>query len=178
MIEYFAWRPLKFGKYKGKTLPQIVLRDPDWFFWAFDEGILDGPLGDEAAEIAWKARNIRIPVPDPRNWRVEYHILLDGKLLDGKFVGFSIVWAKNASDASIDTSYSITRKHLDLSFPRSLKTYDKLGNKMMLRSFRRYYFGGSRLTKEKCEKFFFCEYNFLTALRKPDYHFYDFSDFV
>ena len=173
MIEYFNWTPLKFGKYKGKTLPQIVLRDPDWFFWAYDNGKFGAALEDEAAEIAWKARNIRIPPPDPKNWRVEYELTLDGK-----FVGFSIVQMKDANDATIDTSYSITSKHLDLSFPRSLKTYDKLGNKMMLRSFRHYYFSGSRLTKEKCEKFFFWDWNFMTAMQKPDYHFLDFSDFV
>ena len=28
-----AWTIILFGKYEGKTLPQIVLRDPDWFFW-------------------------------------------------------------------------------------------------------------------------------------------------
>jgi len=29
-----AWSTLPFGKHKGKTLPQIVFADPDWFFWA------------------------------------------------------------------------------------------------------------------------------------------------
>ena len=34
MITHLTWSPLPFGRYEGKTLPQVVLRDADWFFWA------------------------------------------------------------------------------------------------------------------------------------------------
>ena len=27
------WSTVPFGKYKGKTFPEIIVRDPDWFFW-------------------------------------------------------------------------------------------------------------------------------------------------
>jgi uncharacterized protein (DUF3820 family) len=27
-----TWTPMKFGKYQGKTLPEIIFADPDWFF--------------------------------------------------------------------------------------------------------------------------------------------------
>jgi hypothetical protein len=27
------WTTVPFGKHQGKTLPQIVIDDPDWFFW-------------------------------------------------------------------------------------------------------------------------------------------------
>jgi hypothetical protein len=27
------WSVMPFGKYKGKTFPEIIVRDPDWFFW-------------------------------------------------------------------------------------------------------------------------------------------------
>ena len=35
------WTVVNFGKFKDKnlTLPQIVLQDPDWFFWAVGEGV-------------------------------------------------------------------------------------------------------------------------------------------
>jgi len=28
------WTTVSFGRYKGKTLPEIIVRDLDWFFWA------------------------------------------------------------------------------------------------------------------------------------------------
>jgi len=53
--------------------------------------------------------------------------------------------------------------HLDLSFLRRLKTYDKLGYREFLRKFRYYFFGSERapLTKKRCEEFFEDRSNFL-----------------
>jgi hypothetical protein len=34
-----AWSTLNFGKHAGKTLPQIVFADPDWFFWAIETNV-------------------------------------------------------------------------------------------------------------------------------------------
>jgi hypothetical protein len=31
---------LNFGKHKGKSLPEILLHDPDWFFWAMENHVL------------------------------------------------------------------------------------------------------------------------------------------
>ena len=59
-----AWTKLWFGKkHKGKTLPQIMFKDPDWFFWAIEKGVFKnkGKLGEEAWEIYQKARKIKIP---------------------------------------------------------------------------------------------------------------------
>ncbi len=33
------WTELPFGKHKGKTLPQVVFSDPDWFYWAVEKNI-------------------------------------------------------------------------------------------------------------------------------------------
>jgi hypothetical protein len=57
-----AWSTLAFGKHKGKTLPQIVFTDPDWFFWAIEENVFKGPLRREAERIDARARAIRIPM--------------------------------------------------------------------------------------------------------------------
>ena len=48
-----------FGKYKGKTFPEIIVRDLDWFFWAVPK--LYGKLAEEAEDLARKARTIKIP---------------------------------------------------------------------------------------------------------------------
>jgi hypothetical protein len=53
--------------------------------------------------------------------------------------------------------------HLDLSFPRSLKRRDKFGYRLLLRKFKRYFFGNERsaLTKKRCQDFFEDQSNFL-----------------
>ena len=61
------WTTFPFGKHQGKTLPQIVLDDPDWFFWILPE--LDGHLKIEAHDLARKASKIKIPRKNPRKWR-------------------------------------------------------------------------------------------------------------
>jgi len=44
------WSAVPFGKYQGKTLPEIIVRDLDWFFWVVPK--LYGKLADEAEELA------------------------------------------------------------------------------------------------------------------------------
>jgi hypothetical protein len=64
------WSTMPFGKYAGQTLPEIILTDPDWFFYMLPK--LYGRLGEEAKNLARKARGIKIPKPRPGKWRVEY----------------------------------------------------------------------------------------------------------
>jgi hypothetical protein len=69
------WSKLEFGKHDGKTLPQVVLSDPDWFFWAIDNGVFDHippALRAEAKHVLRKATRIKIPKPDPENWQIKY----------------------------------------------------------------------------------------------------------
>ena len=42
-----------FGKHKGKTLPQILCSDPDWFFWAMENNVFrnKGALQSEAKDL-------------------------------------------------------------------------------------------------------------------------------
>ena len=153
MVTYLTWTTLKFGKHEGKTLPQAMFSDPDWVFWAHDCRIFREPQDAEAEEVAYRARNIKIPKIDWKNWRIEYEFSLDHK-----FVNFSIIEAKNAV---YEHPYTKISTHLDLSLPRNLKHYDKLGGKLMLSKFKYYYFIGSKLTKEKCENFFYDSRNFI-----------------
>jgi hypothetical protein len=44
------WTTIPFGKHQGKTLPQIVIDDPDWFFWILPR--LYGQLKIEADDLA------------------------------------------------------------------------------------------------------------------------------
>jgi hypothetical protein len=43
------WSPMPFGKYEGRTLPEIIIRDADWFFWVLPK--LYGKLAN------WRVRH-------------------------------------------------------------------------------------------------------------------------
>lgn len=53
---------LNFGKHASKTLPQVLLQDPNWFFWAAASGILHDRhyLASEATELIGKSQAIRL----------------------------------------------------------------------------------------------------------------------
>ena len=150
-----VWTEVYFGRHKGKTLPQIILSDPDWFFWAVSNNVFKGPLARQAEDLERKATAIKIPKRYPRKWEVEYRYEHDGQ-----FIGFGFV---KADSLTCTRSYSTIRlPYLDLSRIRQAKTYDKKGGKKVIRHFRVLYFGvGSRLTKRRCEEFFDDERNFV-----------------
>jgi hypothetical protein len=151
-----GWTTLDFGKHEGQTLPQIIVSDADWFFWAVNKNIFKGRLANQAAELVQKARAIKIPKRHPKRWQVEY--CYEDK---GGFSGFRIV---KADTPWFCGSRSIRwLPHLDLLCVRRGKAYDKRGCRNLLRDFRHYYFGdNTRLTKRRCEEFFNNKRNFLT----------------
>ena len=44
------WTKVNFGSKKGMTLPQVMFKDPDWFFWAYENNAIKR-LAQEAEEI-------------------------------------------------------------------------------------------------------------------------------
>jgi hypothetical protein len=109
-----AWSTVPFGKYAGKTLPEIIVRDLDWFFWVVPK--LYGKLAEEAEELARRARAIKIPNSRRKRLEVEYRYE-DGN----RFCGFAFVKA-----SSVRYSRWATRlPYLDLSWPLRRKKYDK-----------------------------------------------------
>jgi hypothetical protein len=147
-----SWSTITFGKYKGKTLPEVILIDLDWFYWALPK--LYGKIGEEAQDLARKARAIKIPIPRRKKLAVEYWYERGDR-----FRGFTFVKASSAQYSQ----WSTRLPYLDLS--RCLRRkYDKRGGRLLLRDFRRYYLGdGKRLTKKRCEKFFSNRRNFIEA---------------
>ncbi len=71
-----AWTKLWFSKHKGKTVPQVMFSDPDWFFWAFENGVFGekGRLEAEAKEVYRKAQSIKIPQDEGQELVAEYGI--------------------------------------------------------------------------------------------------------
>jgi hypothetical protein len=146
-----SWSAVPFGKYKGKTLPEIIVRDLDWFFWVMPK--LCGKLADEGEELARKARAIKIPNSGRKCLEVEY-TYEDGN----RFCGFAFVEASSAQYSRRATRLP----YLDLSGPLRRKKYDKRAGRIVIRDFRTNYFGQrKRLTKERCEEFFSNDRNFI-----------------
>ena len=64
-----TWTVLPFGKYTGRTLPQVLFTDPGWFFWAHTKP-LHGAVAYDAGVLYPKATRIRVPRTE--NLLVEY----------------------------------------------------------------------------------------------------------
>jgi hypothetical protein len=149
------WTKLTFGKHKGKTLPQIIIADFDWFYWARDAEIFKGKLAEEADDLMAKATHIRIPKRKPKKWEVEY--VSDR---GGRFCGFSFV--KCDSPYYDRTGNTLRLPVLDFLVIRRRKKYDKGGYRVFVDGFRRAFFGPRRrITKRRAERFFADRNNFV-----------------
>jgi hypothetical protein len=149
-----VWKPLQFGKYTGKTLPQVVLKDPDWFFWAYEARALHrNHSAREAEEIYHKATHIVPAWRGQTNWRVEYSYLSPY----GTF-GFQLI--EPGTPAHVGGSLAIRERYIDLSAGRAYKDYDKTGGKLLVDSLKSHVFEGAKLTKKFAEQFFADDENF------------------
>ena len=159
------WTPLRCSTdHKGKTLPQIVLSDPDWFFWAVDDDVFEnkGVLLRESTEVYDKATHIKIPKANPAEWCVEYAIHPSV----GKFVDFEIL--KKTHPKHVGSTGTFRLDVIDLSAPRKISNYDKQGGRLLIRCLKYYVFGNEkyRLTKNRCEAFFNNDNNFTVTRRE------------
>ncbi|MCI0557408.1 MAG: hypothetical protein MN733_02855 [Nitrososphaera sp.] len=155
-----AWAPLTFGKHKGRTLPQVIFSDPDWFFWAMDTRIFDNKgaaIRTEATDLNHKARNIKIPSQDGTDLVAEYLIHRP----TGKFGCMQIVPTDQPLHQG--SSPAFRKPTIDLSVPRDIARYDKLGCKNLLHSVKYHLFGSehTKVTKAKAEAFFSDPHNFV-----------------
>ena len=150
-----TWTTVSFGKYWDKhlTLPQIALKDPDYFLWAYEKEVFDNGLAAEAEEIYRKISSIRIPDSAGKDMEVEY--------IEQPFeCGLERV--RIVSSTHPGHNNSLRSDTIDLRVPRKMKRVDRLGNDILVRFLKEHYFGSpsARLTKKRCEKFFENEENF------------------
>lgn len=149
------FKEIPFGKHRRRTLPWVALHDPDWLFWAIDEDVLIDKMDeDEVIFVSHLAKNILIP-DNLDNSKMVYYII---QKTTGKFETFEIIERKSLPSYSNDMTKSV----IDLSVPHYLSSYDKLGNKLMLQTFKFHYFGSHkyRLTEMRCIDFFTNRKNF------------------
>jgi hypothetical protein len=146
-----VWSPTDFGKFygQGKTLPQIALSDPDWFFHMYEHDAFLGGLAGEAEEVAKKASQIRIPGKSPRDFKVQYYL----SEYTGRFWYIEIAPADEPDP--IERPFE-RLDFLDLSLPRRLQQHDKRGGRRIIKQLKIYVFdnAGMRFTKAASERFF------------------------
>ncbi|ATF13633.1 hypothetical protein A616_17095 [Brevibacillus brevis X23] len=152
------WTQLNFGKHEGSTLPQVLFKDPDWFYWAHvTQKLFDtrGHLKLEAEEAYRKSRNIKIP----EGKMAEY--VFDG--MRGKFADLKLVDVDQPKH--VGSSITFRKEKIDMFAVRETKFYDKLGNELLVLSLKSIVFGNAnhRMTKQRCEAFFNNEANFIQA---------------
>jgi hypothetical protein len=151
------WSTVQIGKHQGKTIPQIILSDPDYFFWAIEQdNFFRGRLATEARDSRSKIRRIKIPKSNPHDWLIEYWWAHDGK-----FARFDIIESNRPPHAG--SSFTLRKRHLDFAVVRESKHYDKLGYRLFLDSFKYHFLGktSARITKAVAEKFFDTPSNFV-----------------
>lgn len=151
------WSVVNFGKWKnkGKTLPQILVSDPDWFFWAIEKDVFvkNKSLAREAKILNRRARRIKVPAKHAPKDTVQYWLTHDGK-----FGRIDLIEATQPLHHG--SSSELRKSYLNLYAPRSVKGYDKLGCKHILKGFRYYWFDDKPFTKSKVEAFFADATNF------------------
>jgi hypothetical protein len=150
--EDITWSTLQSGKFEGQTLPQAVLQGPDWFLSAMGDGEFDGPLAEEAQHIRFRASHIKIPQPDPENWRINWSINSSSRFV------FEII---KAEDANSGLPFGTVASYLDLLWPPLPFEYDEHACEGMYWIFRDWYFGEPGLIKETCGAFFSNKSNFV-----------------
>ena len=152
-----TWTPVPFGKYKGETLPQIILTDPDWFFWAVENNAFYSRLlQTEAVEITRKAKSILIPNQTSEQKEVEYFFQPDV----GKLAIVQVVEATKPHH--VGSSRTHRSSYFDLSMPRQIAKYDKWGGRTVVKAIKIYVFANEniRLTRARCELLFENNSNF------------------
>jgi len=147
------WSTVPFGKYEGKTLPQILLLDPDWFYYMLPK--FYGRLAVEAQDLARKAMAIKIPGDEAHKKLVEYWC--ERERPPGSS-GFGFVDA----NSPCYNDWAIRRPYLDLLIVCRASPYDKRGCRRLIQCFRHRYFGpNTKVTKERYEELFSNEDNFV-----------------
>jgi hypothetical protein len=139
------WTEVMRGKFDGMTLPQLVLTDPDRFFWAVEQKKFWGPIDRIASDVARKARRIRIPLAGPEPMVVEYIVHPRSRLLQDVEV---VPASRPVKGPRADW--------IDLSFARQIRNYDKHGGQVLVQAVKAHCFREpkTRLTAKRCKEFF------------------------
>jgi len=151
------WSEVNFGKFSGSSLPQIIFKDADWFFHAYENGYFKGPVAAEARELYRRARSIKIPQRNGQNMVVQYLSHPDLKSSTVKFGTMGLI-AEGPGLGHLNVSPVI-----DFHVPRSMARYDKTGKKNFVAALKAILWGdpSKRMNRRACEAFFSDDENFV-----------------
>ena len=142
------WTRMPFGKYKEKTLPEVIATDLDYFLHI--QPVLKWHLGLEGRILLRRLCSIRIPRHLKRH---VVEIYFDR----GGFRGFSFVKRKRSP-----MHEAVQFDYLDMSLARPGPHWAKRDCQKMIECFRRGYFGARKyITKRRIESFFANAENFI-----------------
>jgi hypothetical protein len=150
------WTVINFGKHIGKTLPQIMFNDADWFFHAYENGYFKGILVQEAHDLYRRARSIRVPSRNGQKMLIEYVIHRDLQSRKEIFGTMRLI----ADGPGLERL--IVSPRIDFYVPRSYAHYDKTGYKNFVSALKAVLFGNPsrRMNRKACEGFFNDDDNF------------------
>jgi hypothetical protein len=144
-----VWSKLAGGPHLGRTLPEVMLGDPDYVLDGLGAGTFTGAMLDEATEVVRRATRIR--VPGRENVTVFYSLLPDDTL------GSLVVISKSDPKLMEFARHSVAQSDwFDLTLPRGFAPKDPAATKTLLEHVLWQYTGDSqtRLTAEECAAFF------------------------
>ena len=138
----------------NRTLPEVMFKDPDWFFFLYFNKKFYRDLLDEVEDVYLKACHIRIPGNEGGDLVAEY------VFSRGEFIELRIVPRERPVEAT--GTQTIRKNAIDMSVLYSQRGYDKRGYRVFMRDMKEILFGNAsaRMSKERCEKFFNNSQNF------------------
>lgn len=142
-----------FGRYETLTLAQVVLRDPQYFFWAHDRGHFNRcPCLQRMADlIAYRATRIRVLALGGLERAVGYR----RRGPSGRLKGIRVCLPTAALYEQTE-EWDYWSSAIDLSVAFRFGHYDKIGGRRLVKAVKEFAMGNRdiRLTRARCEAFF------------------------
>jgi len=155
------WTKLEFGKHRGRTLPQVMFCDADWFFWLHANPLPtnNNVRGSEVEEIYRKSTSIKVPQTGDEKMVAEY--IIDPR--NHNFRGLDLVPASRPPHQGYSQTFRLPV--INMAKVWEIATYDKGGYHRLIGDLKLYLFGSRRvrMTKQRCEAFFDDDANFVLA---------------
>lgn len=150
------WSPMRFGDYKGWTLPSIFFANISYVVWLVDHDIIDRrisrKLAEEAVRLLQMAKNIRPPESFRGTHR--YAVIVDKQ---GTFYEFKLFKKGSRSKIVLSPGHKIhsVQKNLDVTVPARCNN-ERLGFQRMTAQLKQTFLGRreENQTAAAYEKFF------------------------
>lgn len=146
------WTPIATGKH-ARTLPEVMLSDPDFVFNAVAAGEFSGELLVQATEVCRRATRIWASFDEPRGVTVFYSLHAH---YPEKFSGFSVVSNKDPRRRRYAKFSAAQSPFFDLSVPHCIAPKDPDASAVLLGGIKFLHFDDPKLvlTRAQAERFF------------------------